>query len=148
MPLWESLEFESLSPQCSIFTYSTVDYFSGSQPWRMARYFGIRCNLEELKHCYSCNWVWGSCHERAIAEVIFFPEGCRRGQSFCKCQWMGCDYRFKVRRLGTNGRPSWPPSMPGIEGRSDGRPLAPKRRRQFPKSKRWSSNYKYKTNLK
>ena len=28
MPLWESLEFESLSPQCSIFMYSTLDYFS------------------------------------------------------------------------------------------------------------------------
>jgi len=28
MLLWEGLEFESLPPQCSIFTYSTLDYFS------------------------------------------------------------------------------------------------------------------------
>lgn len=28
MLLWEGLDFESLPPQCSIFTYSTLDYFS------------------------------------------------------------------------------------------------------------------------
>lgn len=28
MLLWEGLEFETLPPQCSIFTYSTLDYFS------------------------------------------------------------------------------------------------------------------------
>ena len=34
---------------------------------------------------------------------------------------------MEVRRLGAKGRPSQWPSMPGINGRREGRPLAPKR---------------------